>query len=192
MPSLASLTPLLLFITSALALPADLEKRAGATCGSVVYSAAAVNAASQKACSYYKSGTQVGSNDYPHTFNNNEGFSFAVSGPYQEFPILSSGALYTGGKYSTIPVLLEVLSLNSQQDLLERTALLSIHLASKQAPSHTLVLVETTLSSADKQREFNHSNPNRRIKLPSRSTFHERGAMLPFGQAGRHRTCRLT
>ena len=103
MPSLMSLASLLLSISCAAALPAELEKRAGATCGGVVYSAAAVNAASQKACSYYQSGTQVGSNSYPHTFNNNEGFSFAVSGPYQEFPILSSGALYSGGKHSYVP-----------------------------------------------------------------------------------------
>ncbi|KAF2637309.1 putative extracellular guanyl-specific ribonuclease T1 [Massarina eburnea CBS 473.64] len=86
-----------LLLSTAIALPTDLDKRAGATCGSVVYTAAAVNAASQKGYSYYQAGTQVGSNDYPHTFNNNEGFSFSVSGPYLEFPILSSGSLYTGG-----------------------------------------------------------------------------------------------
>ncbi|KAL1606503.1 hypothetical protein SLS60_003908 [Paraconiothyrium brasiliense] len=91
------LVSLLALVASAVALPAELDKRAAAKCGSVSYTAAAVNAASQKACSYYQAGTQVGSNDYPHTFNNNEGFSFAVSGPYLEFPILSSGALYTGG-----------------------------------------------------------------------------------------------
>ncbi|KAF1958513.1 guanyl-specific ribonuclease F1 [Byssothecium circinans] len=92
-----SFVSLLLLVSSTAALPAELDKRAGATCGSVVYSAAAVNAASQRACSYYQSGTQVGSNAYPHAFNNREGFSFAVSGPYQEFPILSSGSLYSGG-----------------------------------------------------------------------------------------------
>ncbi|KAK3201697.1 hypothetical protein GRF29_164g372543 [Pseudopithomyces chartarum] len=92
-----NLASFLLLVSSAVALPAELDKRAGATCGSVVYSAAAVNAAAQKGCSYYKAGTQVGSNAYPHTFNNREGFSFSVSGPYLEFPILSSGALYTGG-----------------------------------------------------------------------------------------------
>lgn len=94
-----NLASFLLLVSSAVALPAELDKRAGATCGSVVYSAAAVNAAAQKGCSYYKAGTQVGSNAYPHTFNNREGFSFSVSGPYLEFPILSSGALYTGGMF---------------------------------------------------------------------------------------------
>jgi hypothetical protein len=76
-----------------------LDKRADAQCGSQYYSATATNAASQKACSYYNAGTTVGSNSYPHTFNNNEGFDFAVSGPYLEFPILSSGSLYAGGMY---------------------------------------------------------------------------------------------
>jgi len=33
---------------------------------------------------------------YPHTYNNYEGFSFGVSGPYLEFPMLESG-VYTGG-----------------------------------------------------------------------------------------------
>lgn len=75
-----------------------LEKRADAQCGSQYYSATATNAASNKACAYYNAGTTVGSNSYPHTFNNNEGFSFAVAGPYLEFPILASGSLYTGGK----------------------------------------------------------------------------------------------
>ncbi|KAF2707471.1 ribonuclease-domain-containing protein [Pleomassaria siparia CBS 279.74] len=91
-----TLLPFLFLVPSIAALPA-VEKRAGATCGSVVYTAAAVNAASVKACSYYNAGTTAGSSTYPHTFNNNEGFSFAVSGPYQEFPILSSGAIYSGG-----------------------------------------------------------------------------------------------
>ncbi|KAH8593782.1 hypothetical protein B0O99DRAFT_595894 [Bisporella sp. PMI_857] len=88
-----TLLPLLLAVVSA----APLEERAGATCGTVVYTAAAVNAASVRAYNHYTAGTTVGSNSYPHTFNNNEGFSFAVAGPYQEFPILSSGAIYTGG-----------------------------------------------------------------------------------------------
>lgn len=93
-----SLVSVLLLVSSAAALPAELEKRAAAKCGSVQYTAAAVNAASQKACSYYQAGQQVGDNDYPHTLDNREGFTFAVAGPYLEFPILSSGALYTGGK----------------------------------------------------------------------------------------------
>lgn len=40
---------------------------------------------------------QTGSNNYPHTFNNREGFSFGASGPYQEFPVLNTFKVYTGG-----------------------------------------------------------------------------------------------
>ncbi|KAH6977562.1 putative guanyl-specific ribonuclease f1 protein [Ilyonectria robusta] len=75
--------------------PTVLDKRADAQCGSNYYTAAQVNAASVRACNYYNAGTAVGG--YPHTYNNYEGFTFAVSGPYQEFPILSSGSLYSGG-----------------------------------------------------------------------------------------------
>ncbi|KAI1107861.1 Ribonuclease/ribotoxin [Jackrogersella minutella] len=87
-----SLLPLVAFLTSVAAAP--LEERAATTCGSTYYSADQVNQASQRACSNYNSGNTPGG--YPHTYNNYEGFSFAVEGPYLEFPILSSG-LYTGG-----------------------------------------------------------------------------------------------
>ncbi|KAH8669729.1 guanyl-specific ribonuclease F1 [Tricladium varicosporioides] len=89
--------PLTLLLSASTALP-TLEERAAATCGTVSYTAAQVNAASQKACSYVQAGTTAGSSTYPHTYNNYEGFSFGgVAGPYKEFPILASGALYTGG-----------------------------------------------------------------------------------------------
>lgn len=95
-----TLIPFLLLLTPSSGLP--VEKRAGQTCGSVVYTAAQVNAASSKAYSLYKAGTTLGSNSYPHKFNNNEGFTFAVSGPYQEFPIMASGAVYSGGRSSLL------------------------------------------------------------------------------------------
>ncbi|KAI1810077.1 Ribonuclease/ribotoxin [Poronia punctata] len=81
------------FITPSLAAPL-LEERAATTCGSNYYSATQVNQAAQKACSYYQSGSAPGG--YPHTYNNYEGFSFPIAGPYLEFPMLESGA-YTGG-----------------------------------------------------------------------------------------------
>ncbi|KAG8419417.1 hypothetical protein J3458_004285 [Metarhizium acridum] len=34
---------------------------------------------------------------YPHRYNNYEGFDFPVDGPYNEFPILKSGRIYSGG-----------------------------------------------------------------------------------------------
>ncbi|KAH9907561.1 Ribonuclease/ribotoxin [Xylariomycetidae sp. FL2044] len=70
------------------------EERAATTCGSTYYTATQVNQAAQKACSYYQAGSTA--SDYPHTYNNYEGFDFSVSGPYLEFPMLSSG-VFTGG-----------------------------------------------------------------------------------------------
>ncbi|CCC10145.1 hypothetical protein SMACR_02723 [Sordaria macrospora] len=67
------------------------------TCGTVCYTSSAVTAALNKGYGYYKAGTTVGSNSYPHQYNNYEGFSFPTAKPWYEFPILSSGSVYTGG-----------------------------------------------------------------------------------------------
>ncbi|CAI6096167.1 unnamed protein product [Clonostachys chloroleuca] len=76
----------------------ELEVRAAAVCGSVSYTAAQTNAASVAACNHVKAGTTAGSSTYPHTYRNSEGFSFGgIASPYYEFPILSSGSVYTGG-----------------------------------------------------------------------------------------------
>lgn len=88
---------------SALALvsaaPAELERRAAATCGSTSYSAGAVDAASSASCQHVRNGDKAGSSTYPHKYNNYEGFNFkGLSGPFYEFPILSSGKVYTGGR----------------------------------------------------------------------------------------------
>ncbi|XDG06651.1 hypothetical protein ABKA04_006266 [Annulohypoxylon sp. FPYF3050] len=91
-----SVLPLVALITSVVAAPIveEREALAATTCGSTYYTATQVNQAAQKACTYYTSGDAPGG--YPHTYNNYEGFSFSVSGPYLEFPMLSSG-VYTGG-----------------------------------------------------------------------------------------------
>ncbi|KAL1797788.1 hypothetical protein ACET3X_004394 [Alternaria dauci] len=65
-------------------------------CGSTCYTSAQVTAARNSGYNYYTQGGQAGSSNYPHTYNNYEGFDFLVSGPYQEFPLRTSGA-YTGG-----------------------------------------------------------------------------------------------
>lgn len=95
-----SFLPFVAFLTSVAAIPIVEERAqlAATTCGSTYYSANAVNQAAQKACSYYQAGSAPGG--YPHTYNNYEGFSFSVSGPYLEFPMLSSGSVYTGGQFS--------------------------------------------------------------------------------------------
>ncbi|RMZ80081.1 hypothetical protein DV737_g3175, partial [Chaetothyriales sp. CBS 132003] len=67
------------------------------TCGSTCYWQSDIDAAVKQGYSDYQSGTTVGDDSYPHTYNNYEGFDFPVSGPYQEFPILSSYEVYSGG-----------------------------------------------------------------------------------------------
>ncbi|POR36396.1 Guanyl-specific ribonuclease Th1 [Tolypocladium paradoxum] len=79
------------------AAPADLQIRS-TTCGSIYYSDSAVNAASSAACNYVRTGGHAGSSTYPHQYRNYEGFYFkGLSGPFYEFPIMSSGKVYTGG-----------------------------------------------------------------------------------------------
>lgn len=82
---------------------AQVEKRQGTTsldtvtCGSNKYSQQQVDEAVGEGCRLIAANQQLGTNKYPHTFNNREGLVFATSGPYQEFPILRSGN-YTGSK----------------------------------------------------------------------------------------------
>ncbi|OJJ64088.1 hypothetical protein ASPSYDRAFT_38772 [Aspergillus sydowii CBS 593.65] len=92
-------TLLALLVTSsvALALPAEIEARQSCayTCGSVCYSSSAVSAAVSKGSELEASGDDV--NNYPHVYNNYEGFDFPVDPTYYEFPIMSSGSVYNGG-----------------------------------------------------------------------------------------------
>ncbi|KAF2090307.1 ribonuclease-domain-containing protein, partial [Saccharata proteae CBS 121410] len=73
-----------------------LFKRATVTCGSHSYTTKQINAALDQGYSYYSADEEVGSDDYPHTYHNYEGFDFPVDGPYEEFPLLEKG-VYTGG-----------------------------------------------------------------------------------------------
>lgn len=65
-----------LFAVSTLALPvSELQERQSATtCGSTSYTASQVRAAVNQGYNYYTNDQQVGSNDYPHNYNNYEGF----------------------------------------------------------------------------------------------------------------------
>lgn len=56
-----------------------------------------IDEAVQQGYGYYEKGQTVGSGGYPHQYNDYEGFEFPDSGPYYEFPILSSYNPYTGG-----------------------------------------------------------------------------------------------
>lgn len=85
-----------LLLTGALAIPTELQSRACAyTCGSNCYTSSAVSSAKSTGYSLYSSGSTK--NSYPHVYHNYEGFDFSVSGTYYEFPILSSGSVYSGG-----------------------------------------------------------------------------------------------
>ncbi|RHZ56404.1 extracellular guanyl-specific ribonuclease RntA [Aspergillus thermomutatus] len=87
-----------LLLTPVLAAPTEIDTRACAyTCGSNCYSSSAVSAAQEAGYELYAADETVGSNDYPHKYNNYEGFDFPVSGTYYEWPILSSGKIYSGG-----------------------------------------------------------------------------------------------
>lgn len=95
-----SIAALVSVLAVASAAPAELQQRDAATCGNTYYSASAVDAASQASCNHVQNGDTAGSSTYPHQYKNYEGFSFnGVSGPYYEFPILSSGKIYNGGAY---------------------------------------------------------------------------------------------
>ena len=90
------LTLAAVFITSALSAPLDIEARACAsTCGTICYTSSAVSAAKAAGYKLYSAGSTA--NSYPHVYHDYEGFAFPVSGTYYEFPILSSGSVYTGG-----------------------------------------------------------------------------------------------
>ncbi|KAJ0165063.1 Guanyl-specific ribonuclease F1 [Colletotrichum tanaceti] len=65
------------------------------TCGDNRYSKKQIEEATAEGCRLHAVNQQLGSSQYPHRFNNRENLAFASSGPYQEFPIVSSGN-YTG------------------------------------------------------------------------------------------------
>ncbi|WQF87588.1 Putative guanine-specific ribonuclease N1/T1/U2, ribonuclease/ribotoxin [Colletotrichum destructivum] len=65
------------------------------TCGDNRYSKKQIEEATAEGCRLHAANQQLGSSQYPHRFNNRENLAFASSGPYQEFPIISSGN-YTG------------------------------------------------------------------------------------------------
>lgn len=73
------------------------QRQCAETCGSTCYSQDDINAAVQQGYGYYEDGTTVGNDNYPHQYNDYEGFTFPDDGPYYEFPILSDEQVYTGG-----------------------------------------------------------------------------------------------
>ncbi|KAK1243286.1 hypothetical protein MKX07_003914 [Trichoderma sp. CBMAI-0711] len=92
-----SLLSLVAFVSAAPL--AELAASDEATCGTVYYSSEAVSSASAAACEYVQTGETAGGSTYPHRYKNYEGFYFkGLEGPFYEFPILSSGETYDGGR----------------------------------------------------------------------------------------------
>ncbi|OAA60518.1 extracellular guanyl-specific ribonuclease [Niveomyces insectorum RCEF 264] len=84
---------------ASLATASPVESRAACvyTCGSVCYWQTDIDAAVAKGYSLHQSGQTLGSDKYPHQYNDYEGFTFPTSAPWYEFPILSSFKVYSGG-----------------------------------------------------------------------------------------------
>jgi hypothetical protein len=66
------------------------------TCGRTTYTRDQIEDAVFEGCRLHAAGEQLGNSRYPHRFNNREGLTFSTSGPYQEFPILANGNVYSG------------------------------------------------------------------------------------------------
>ncbi|KAI0018538.1 ribonuclease-domain-containing protein [Xylariomycetidae sp. FL0641] len=84
-------------------------------CGSVCYWQEDIDEAVAQGYSLQQAGDTVGDNDYPHEFNNYEGFDMQTSAPWYEFPILSSYDVYTGGDPNTDRV---IFNADGQEDIL--------------------------------------------------------------------------
>jgi hypothetical protein len=92
-------------LIAAAAAQAGTASLSSVTCGNNKYTRKQVDEATAEGCRLHASGQALGNNNYPHQFNNREGLVFAASGPYQEFPIVSSGN-YTGRKSCRRPTAL--------------------------------------------------------------------------------------
>jgi hypothetical protein len=149
---------LLLIAPVALSLPvteapvedAALESRQScySRCGSTCYTANQVTAARNAGYSFYNQDKTAGSSNYPHQYNNFEGFQFLVSGPYQEFPIRSSG-VYSGGTFVLKSILLKNFGvLTIPQDRQEPTVSFSTRVASALEKLRIRVQVVMRLSRA--------------------------------------------
>ncbi|PWW80160.1 Ribonuclease/ribotoxin [Tuber magnatum] len=80
-----------LFLITAIITPtlAAVSGITGVDCDGYTFTSAQVSAAANAALKHLNDGTQVGSNNYPHQFNNFERFTFnsGCTVPYYEFPL---------------------------------------------------------------------------------------------------------
>jgi len=87
---------LALFLASTAIAQTISAEPSSSNCAGTKYSQSQIDAAATAALTYYSSGSTVGSDKYPHKYNDYEGFTFTCSSPYLEFPIKKSGT-YSGG-----------------------------------------------------------------------------------------------
>lgn len=118
-----ALVALLSAVPSISATVVELETRGTCVyyCGSTCYWQSDIDAALNQGYTYFEEGETVGmlspgsdvrtrvykalanrnrpegSDEYPHQYNDYEGFTFPTAAPWYEFPILSSYKVYTGG-----------------------------------------------------------------------------------------------
>ncbi|KAH0610439.1 uncharacterized protein H6S33_011966 [Morchella sextelata] len=92
------LSALIALTLAASAIAQDVSGSTGASCSGTSFTVSKIDAAGELALDHLNAGTQVGSNNYPHQFNNREGFKFnaGCNAPFYEFPVLKNG-LYSGG-----------------------------------------------------------------------------------------------
>ncbi|KAF8470782.1 guanyl-specific ribonuclease Pb1 [Kalaharituber pfeilii] len=85
-------------IFASLAVAQTVSGVTAAQCNGYYISASAIQAAANTALAHLNAGTDVGSNNYPHRYNNYEGFAFnsGCNAPYYEFPVFRN-YIYTGG-----------------------------------------------------------------------------------------------
>ncbi|EJT50417.1 extracellular guanyl-specific ribonuclease [Trichosporon asahii var. asahii CBS 2479] len=65
-------------------------------CSDVCYFQRTIDAAVAKGYSLHEEGKTIPDN-YPHQYNNREGFDFETEGPWYEFPIMRGFNVYAGG-----------------------------------------------------------------------------------------------
>ncbi|EEA19300.1 hypothetical protein TMatcc_009435 [Talaromyces marneffei ATCC 18224] len=85
-----------LFSSVYAAVPAHKRDSCVERCGKTCYWQSDIDAALNQGYSLLQSSQT--DHGYPHQYNDNEGFDFPVSGPWYEYPILSSFNVYTGGQ----------------------------------------------------------------------------------------------
>ncbi|EPS43045.1 hypothetical protein H072_2972 [Dactylellina haptotyla CBS 200.50] len=90
---------------SLLLAPVVFSKVQGVTeinCGGKAWNLDQVQSASDESLGHVNDGSTVGNNNYPHKFNNREGFDFSkeCTEPFYEFPIVKGGD-YDGGPPNT-------------------------------------------------------------------------------------------